>query len=249
MTGYTKLFGSIVTSTIWRESAPTKVVWITMLALADKDGIAHGSLPGLAALAGVNLKQCGAAIDKFLAPDQHSTSSEYEGRRIEKVDGGWRLLNYEKYRHQMSEEDQREKAAERQRRRRERMSQDVTPCHAPSRPVTESHACHDIAEADTEAKAEAENKEPQFSSIEAAKAVTIELRLAGDKNLVMVKQVIENEICAHPKWTPQQIAESLIETRKNYENLPQVRRRIQASSSGPPRLSSQAASGDSRKSG
>ncbi len=32
---YTKLFHSIVTSTIWRETDPTRIVWITMLALAE----------------------------------------------------------------------------------------------------------------------------------------------------------------------------------------------------------------------
>ena len=47
MTGYTKLFGSIVDSTIWRESKETKIVWITMLAKANKEGIVEASLPGL----------------------------------------------------------------------------------------------------------------------------------------------------------------------------------------------------------
>lgn len=88
MTGYSKLFASIVTSTIWREDIATKVVWITMLALKDQHGIVEGSIPGLAHMAGVTVEQAEIAVAKFLAPDPYSRSSEYEGRRIEVVDGG-----------------------------------------------------------------------------------------------------------------------------------------------------------------
>lgn len=48
MSGYTKLFSSIIDSTIWRESKETKIVWITMLAKADRYGVVEASLPGLA---------------------------------------------------------------------------------------------------------------------------------------------------------------------------------------------------------
>lgn len=36
--GSIKLFGSIVASTIWREDDKTRLVWITLLALSDRDG-------------------------------------------------------------------------------------------------------------------------------------------------------------------------------------------------------------------
>ena len=138
MNGYTKLFGSIVTSTIWREDPATKVVWVTMLALADKNGEVQASVPGLAHVAGVAVDECEAAISRFMAPDKYSRTTEHEGRRIEEIDGGWSLLNYEKYRRQMSEEDQREKAAERQRKHRDRLR------HNPSQPVTTNNASNDI---------------------------------------------------------------------------------------------------------
>jgi hypothetical protein len=123
MTGFTKLFDSIVTSTIWREDSDTKVVWITMLAIADRDGIVESSIPGLAHLAGVDERKTQAAIAKFLKPDRHSRSPEHEGRRIEQVDGGWRLLNYDRYREKLSPEDVREKNRIRQQRYRERHHQ------------------------------------------------------------------------------------------------------------------------------
>lgn len=120
MTGFTKLFGSITTSTIWQEDSDTRVVWITMLAAADRDGLVEASVPGLASLARVGLKETEAALNRFLTPDKYSRSSEYEGRRIEAVDGGWRILNYEKYRQRMSAEDVRERARLRQQRHRDR---------------------------------------------------------------------------------------------------------------------------------
>ncbi len=119
MTGYTKLFGSILGSTIWREDLATKVVWITMMAMADQDGIVKASVPGLAHLAGVTVEETESAVAKFLSPDPYSRSPENEGRRIEPVDGGWRLLNHSKYREKMSLDDLRERARKRQQKYRD----------------------------------------------------------------------------------------------------------------------------------
>ena len=35
---YVKLVPSILTSTVWAESPTTKLTWLTMLVLADRDG-------------------------------------------------------------------------------------------------------------------------------------------------------------------------------------------------------------------
>jgi len=130
--GYTKLFGSIVHSTIWRESASTKVVWITMLALADADGEVMASVPGLQDLSRVTRKEAEVALKAFLDPDPDSRSEEFEGRRIEKIAGGWRLLNHAKYKNLQTKTQKRQKAAERQARYRETQrgqSVTVTECH------------------------------------------------------------------------------------------------------------------------
>jgi hypothetical protein len=105
---YTKLFSSIVASTIWREDDKTRLVWITMLAMKNERHIVEASLPGLADLARVSIKECEAAIAKLEGPDKWSRNQGHGGRRIEKVDGGWMILNGEYYRHQMSLEDKRE---------------------------------------------------------------------------------------------------------------------------------------------
>lgn len=105
---YAKLFGSILDSTVWQESLPTKVVWITMLAMKDRNGYVGAAIPGLAKRAGVSVEECEGALTKFLSPDPYSRSKEHNGRRIEVSDGGWTVLNHEKYRQKMSLEDRRE---------------------------------------------------------------------------------------------------------------------------------------------
>jgi hypothetical protein len=163
--GYTKLFSSIVTSTIWVESDRTRIVWITMLAICDKNGEVQASVPGLARLAGVPLEDCEQAIAKFLAPDQYSRTPDDEGRRIEKIDGGWALLNHDKYRNMASKEESKTACVERQRRRREKIKRNanVAESHALSRSVTVGNASvthdRDIAEADAEADADTNKRQ------------------------------------------------------------------------------------------
>lgn len=108
VTGYTKLFGSIVGSTIWSEDNETRIVWITMLAMADQHGEVQASIPGLAKFASVSLAAMEAALGKLMAPDPYSRTKDNEGRRIEEIDGGWRLLNHAKYRAVHNADDRRE---------------------------------------------------------------------------------------------------------------------------------------------
>lgn len=144
MPGFTKLFSSIVNSTIWRESKETKIVWITMLAMADRRGVVDSSLPGLADAARVTIEECKEALGVLMSPDPFSRSTENEGRRVEEVDGGWRLLNYAKYRETRDPEIRREQNRLSKARERARECQ---PNVSQSQPES-AHA---------EAEAEAEN--------------------------------------------------------------------------------------------
>jgi hypothetical protein len=108
MSGYTKLFSSIIASTIWREDNDTRIVWITMLAMADRYGIVEASIPGLSDMARVDVDGTRRSILKLMSPDPDSRSNEYEGRRIEKVEGGWLILNHGRYREKLNEDDRRE---------------------------------------------------------------------------------------------------------------------------------------------
>ncbi len=122
MSNYVKLFGSILDSTVWSTPPGTRLTWITMLAMADQHGCVWASIPGLAKRAGVDRSECEEALTSFMQPDPDSRTKDYDGRRIEPVDGGWLLLNHDKFRGIASLEDRREKAAERQRRFKERVS-------------------------------------------------------------------------------------------------------------------------------
>lgn len=92
---YTILKSSIIFSSIWNEDAETCKVWITMLAMRNKDGEIYGSFGGLAHTARIPLDITAKAIKKFLAPEADSSSGD-DGRRLIAIPGGWKLINHER---------------------------------------------------------------------------------------------------------------------------------------------------------
>ena len=112
--GFTKLFSEIVTSSIWSEDDKTRIVWVTMLALAGPDGLVKAAVPGLANAARVSIEDCEKALAKFQEPDIYSRSQKHEGRRIERIEGGFKLLNYEFYRNTLQAEERRAYKARKQ---------------------------------------------------------------------------------------------------------------------------------------
>lgn len=160
MANYTKLFNSIVTSTIWTEDDKTRIVWITMLAMCDQHGEVQASVPGIARLSGVSLEDAEMAIGKLLSPDKHSRTPDNEGRRIAPIDGGWELLNHAKYRRMASLADSKEATANRVKRHRERKA-GVTSCNANVTPCNAAVTVQtDKAEAYTEAEAKTKHNTP-----------------------------------------------------------------------------------------
>jgi hypothetical protein len=120
MTGddFVKLYSSILTSSIWCEDDKTRILWITILLCTDKDGFCQAAVPGLAAMARLTVEDTAAALAKLEGPDQYSRTQDHEGRRIEKVDGGWIVLTHGKYRDRDRIERRREYQAELMRERR-----------------------------------------------------------------------------------------------------------------------------------
>lgn len=98
MAGYSKLFSSIVTSSIWSEDDKTLRVWFAMLAMTNANGYVEGSIPGFAHVARVTIPEMEHAIARLSSPDPYSRTPDNEGRRIEVVPGGWLILNYPTYR-------------------------------------------------------------------------------------------------------------------------------------------------------
>lgn len=151
MSGYfTKLDAGITDSTVWREPDTTRLVWITLLSMADLNGYIGASVPGLADRARVSLDACLQALECFRAPDKWSRSQEFDGRRIADVEGGWVLLNHAKYRALRDAEVRKEQVKQAVARFRAKPKDDVINGN-------QSNPCKPVkAQADTEAEAEAE---------------------------------------------------------------------------------------------
>jgi hypothetical protein len=114
---YVKVHEEILDSSIWSECHATRIVWITMLAMADQDGVVQASIGGLAHRAHVTREECETALRCFLSPDPDSRDGT-TGERIETVPGGWLLLNHANYREKQTREQVA--VAERVARHRER---------------------------------------------------------------------------------------------------------------------------------
>lgn len=120
------MFSSILASSVWQEDLATKVVWITMLALKNERHEVEASVPGLAKLAGVSLKECEEAVAKFEQPDRYSRNQEHEGRKVERCVSGWRILNGAYYQRLLSREERLEYQREYQKEYRKRRKQTAT---------------------------------------------------------------------------------------------------------------------------
>jgi len=125
---YTRVFESILDSSLNLQSVPTAArwLWITMLIIADKNrtGVVDMPVERLAAKAGLSVDDTKAALELLGAPDPESRSQAEEGRRIipirEDSSRGWQLVNWEEYKVVANEEQQREMTRERVRRFREK---------------------------------------------------------------------------------------------------------------------------------
>ena len=160
MSNFTPLYGSILTSTIWAEDDHTRLVWIAMLAMADATGYVGASIPGLAHAARVPVDSCEKALGKFLSPDKHSRTKDFEGRRIEEADGGWRLLNYEKQRERATEIRHNVMSALRMRElraRRKKVKESETVANVPEQ-AQQSRNVPIVPQAEAEAEAECRGK-------------------------------------------------------------------------------------------
>lgn len=111
---------------IWREDSDTRIVWITLLMMADATGLVEASITGISDLARVNIENTQNAIEKFMSPDPNSSNMNNDGKRVSRVQGGYQILNYQYYR----EKDHT--GALRQKRFREKCSNDA---------VTERNGC------------------------------------------------------------------------------------------------------------
>ena len=221
---FTKLFSEILDSTIWQETNETRLVWITMLAMADKYGDVLSSIPGLADRAKVSLKDCEAALKCLMSPDPYSRTKDHEGRRIEEVDGGWNLLNHGKYRRKMNEEERREynrvKQAEyRARKKKGQASNSVSKREQVSNNVNDGEQASAMSahtEADTEAEAKKVSRAKALSSGFPDELAPVlnplwELAPRESRNRSSRKQVLAAYRKLNPKPDPDMLHKRIVE--------------------------------------
>lgn len=149
MSMYNKIFTKILDSSVWLEPTSTRIVWITMIAAMDENGFCQFAAVGnVAGRARVSEDEARKALAQLEAPDLESSDPDNEGRRIERVPGGWIVLNAPKYRAIVTRVNAQERTKERVRRFREKKhnvtigNADVTPRNGKVTP----------SEADTKAK-------------------------------------------------------------------------------------------------
>lgn len=155
---YSKLHSSLVSSSLWTEPDSVRILFITLLAMADRDGYVYGTKLGIARIANIEPEEIDAAWSTLLSPDKNSSDKmrnpESNGRRIEEASGGFRLLNYTYYRGLRDDDDRREQnrlAQERFRSKRRKPS---------SAGVSHGKPQSAHAEAEAEAEADAVNTPP-----------------------------------------------------------------------------------------
>ncbi len=145
---FVKLDTGILDSSLWSEPAQTCKCWITLLAMADAEGFVRSTAPGIARRANLGLSDTESALEIFESPDSHSRTLDDQGKRIKRIDGGYQIINYEKYR----ERDYT--AAERQKRWREKKKSNAVT------PVTRNVILRRVTHAEAEAEAEKRKRKP-----------------------------------------------------------------------------------------
>jgi hypothetical protein len=174
---FVKLDTRILDSTLWVERG-SRDIFITALLMAepweamepvpqlevrslDPTGfIVPAGWYGLIPAAGIGIirrsllseKQGYEALESLGRADQESRSDSFEGRRLVRIDGGYLVLNFMKYR------DRDYGAAERMKRLRDRRKSDPQPEPEPVRTVrpNDRNVPPNVTQAEAEAEAEAE---------------------------------------------------------------------------------------------
>jgi hypothetical protein len=92
---YTPVFRRTLQSRIWALSPSTRCVWLWLRLIADPEGYVNADLAGVAAGANVTPDEARRAMEGFLAPDPDADPEDpHEGRVLERVRGGWLIIDY-----------------------------------------------------------------------------------------------------------------------------------------------------------
>jgi len=155
------VYASLFTGSL-RGRSDAILVFVNMIATADRDGIVDKHPRAIADETGLTLEQTHAAIAELMAPDPDSRSPGNDGKRLVLLDEhrtwGWRIVNHGKYRAMRSEEEKREQSRARSaryrdsRRGKEEVEEDVTRVTHRHALVTQNHAASRARHASSRAR-------------------------------------------------------------------------------------------------
>ncbi len=181
---YVKIDCRILTSSLW-SAIPDRDVFITTLLMArphtvsaatpqlevrslketgwvvppGEYGLVDASGPGILRQACVSQKAGLSALERLGAPDPESKSMEFEGRRLVRVQGGYLVLNYMRYRDKDHSTERVREFRARNASQRAALKRDETPFQ----PFQKRHATPETpleTQADADADAEANTNTP-----------------------------------------------------------------------------------------
>lgn len=108
MNTWIPLWSNTLQSTLWEEPPHVRVMFLTLLMMSDPDHVVREPFRRVMKLANLaedktESEQLARDALKVLAsPDSRSVDNqEFEGRRIREVEGGWEIVNGQKYQEEM----------------------------------------------------------------------------------------------------------------------------------------------------
>ena len=94
---YSPLF-DLTDSSLWEEPYHVRILFVTMMARKSSDQVVYADEYRLRKWSNLNtLDEVKDALRVLQEPDTKRPGQRYEGRRVEKVEGGWLMLNGQKY--------------------------------------------------------------------------------------------------------------------------------------------------------
>jgi hypothetical protein len=104
---YVPVFRDLLASNVWEEPAPTRCVWFWFMLMADPEGFVAGTLGSVSRGANVSRDEARDALEYLTRANPESRGTDEDGRMLEVVARGWRVVNLEKWRELAKAEAQR----------------------------------------------------------------------------------------------------------------------------------------------
>ena len=129
---YAKVFNQIFDSSI-ADDYRLRHFFMDLLVLADRNGVVDMTPTAIAARTRIPLDDVLAMLAKLELPDPESRTPDHDGRRIARLDDhrtwGWCIINYNRFREIVKEEQRREKTRIRTEKWREKKAGDAPVTH------------------------------------------------------------------------------------------------------------------------